>query len=45
VAWPAVRQSTLAARIAIAMSAGMLIAFTARRRNSPSNIAPSSQST
>ena len=42
---PAVRQSTRAARTAIPMSAGMLIALTASRRSSPSKSAPRSHNT
>ena len=42
---PAVRQSTRAATSAMPMSAGMLIAFTARRSSSPSNRAPRSHKT
>jgi len=42
---PAVRHTTRAARTAMPMSAGMLIALTASRRNSPSNSAPRSQRT
>ena len=42
---PAARHTSIAAPSAMAMSAGTLAAFTARRRASPSNSAPSSHST